>query len=245
MNRLLLPFLLITLLTILGCDDYVTYQDPPYERLDPDSVGVGTNTIYLDVDDSSETMFVYNYSDRILSWGPQIYAFSTTDGIDILFEDDTIQPYDSTALHIHIDRWQFESYNAHGEISLSVEGEIVETIEITIQVIDSEAVPIGVKTHNYNLPANRDAAFILLCNNSDESWDPDPEWPGGFTISETWIEHHSLEPYPMEIAPGSSATLLFMVDRTGLDPGYHECHLDLYWYDEIVQTIRIRIEVGE
>ena len=102
--------------------------------------------------------------------------------------------------------------------------------------------PIGVNDLVFHAGPWDPGVYIDLYNNSEVTWGGNIGWPGRIEMPESWMAWCAEEFYCVEPGEWSSTTL--GLDRDGLSPGLYTGELRLIFYDTLVRTLTIEMEVS-
>jgi hypothetical protein len=254
MKRILMPFLLVLLLTILGCDDSSTNPNnnptPPIDEVIPRSelpgtfpIGIDSTTLFIPADGGGRNITIYNNTDHSFSWGSRLNPSSATNWIYFYVTHEVIEPGRNSATGVMINRDDLSQGTYHSEVMINFDGEEIHTIDVTVEVGPVDAVPIGVNTNTERIAAHLDHALIIGYNNLYEDIAVDDQ-RFSWSSPTTWIDD-VVFPVLLTLRAGDSGACSVYVDRTGLTPGTHTGQLHLFWQYQLAQTITLEMEVEE
>ncbi len=247
MKPLTLLFILILLFMFAGCNDtpFVPddYGTPPPENLEGNPVTIDDEMVFVSAYEGSIDVTVQSHTRDAFFWGANLTATSPVDWIVFSGPAEEVEPYGSTAFNLKVYREGLVP-GSYGEYcTLWYNDRFMQYVNVIVQVGTPDAVPIGVANNYIRIPAETEVASVGLYNNSDETWYYPISHPGRFEISEHWLK--STSHIFFEVPPGETSAINLEVDRDGLQPGFYDCQIELFWHSDLVQTVYVEMEVGE
>ncbi len=252
MKQILALILLCVVMALVGCNNSGTgpsdIKDPPLDEHPPRSelpstfpIGVDDTTLVIPADRGGMNVTIYNNTDESLSWGSRLNPTSPATWIYFYATCEVIEPGRSSATGVMIDKDDLSQGTYYTEVMINFDGEVIHTIDVTVEVGPVDAIPLGVNTNTERISAHYDHALLIVYNNLDEdivvgdsrfSWSSPDDW-----ISDV------IFPVLLPLRAGEHGGCSVYVDREGLAPGTYTGHLYLYWQGNLAQTITLEMEV--
>jgi hypothetical protein len=176
-------------------------------------------------------------------WGENLTVTSSVDWIEISGLADEVEPYGNTTFNIKVYREGLEP-GSYGEyLTLWYNNRFMQYVNVEVEVGSLDAVPVGVEHNFVRIPADESHLGVNLLNNSDTTWWDSAGYPLSILCSEDWVGAPIVS--YTTIPPGDPGWFTVELDRNGLSPGIHKVIILLFFYDSLVQTIMLEMEVGE